>query len=741
MSTELDFYSYHSYFEESVRYWKSGLLLMDGALKSVSLGDIESHIYGIESIRRLYCDLYKISRNALSLMIVDWNILRECFFDVNSFDNYMKLMMEQKSCSDAEKQCEKLWKDGNVSDTSEISSSAIQVEGDYNFDAEDAYVVNMTDIRALDVYINALEELVGSAIPAYRTNINEFRSFDSFKGRLANASRAYIYEVHTSILDALESIAEVFCNLIKNYQGRYEGFGRCASFKIDISELRQKIVSLEKLKYDSLQQIGAYNHALRSAGVSGVSIINNNGELCLNNAINGINRIVDAVKRIENDSKGSISLLKNCLNHLKTVVSGLKIRSGYRILNYSTNDHINIFNAGGKNPLFVLKSSSPEYILSKLLTDNGYLALSNDDITKLLNELGIKVDVENNPFVYNGMARFYREYTRRGGSSRFAAEQVLKVMMVDPNLLSQYYFNREFVRSVNEGDAKYLESLRGRGVSFPSLREGIDDFSEEAFLNDIACHPMVVIPNAVIRADQFASDNRHGYLASDPVKRFGPYDYDCVSVVAQVYIEQGIALRSTEYTDPDGKTVLSTGLTDQGGANLAVDQIHKVLKDNGFVSIPVPSNSSELAPGDVLVNPHHAEIAMGHEQTVSASKVGDAKEGDGGWYLNDPGDQRIFPEGTLESVFNGEISRDAQVGNWHNDMKDWEGIDYLEDSHDYYDGTFNQVYRYTGRTGIARIDYDAIQSRLDNEIDYKDEYINRFKEYDPYKVNESSAEE
>ncbi len=720
---------YSGYLDDAINYWKNDLIALNGSVRSVQTGGMESHTHVMENIGQLYAEFFNVTKSAFCLMYTDWNILRECLRDAYAFDNYMKSVFEHQYSRGYGDICDSIWKKGNVEDTSGLSDLSMSVDGIYRYYEPDHFVVTGTDVESLDQYIEALNSFVGSGIPKYRTSINEFRSFYSFKGKLADASRAYIFEVHTSFLDAAESLSREFIRLIKSYQDEYGNFGHGNDFRIDIEELRETVFALHTLKQFSLPIFNTYNTRINVASqkISPLSPINIKGGETLDSAAQEIDKIITRVKTIENNFESDISRIKNCITHLEKVVARLKTSSGYRILSYHSNDHVKLFTINGKNPFNDLDSNLPQYILSKILTDRGYLDMSSKDISELLKSYGIIVDVEHNPFVYNGMARFYREYTKRGGSGIIAAERVLEVARLDPNLLSQYYFNTDFRMNINEGDAKYLIELGKRGISFPDCK-----VSEEDFLYDIANHPMVVIPNAVIRADQIAWDDRHGYINNDPLRRFGPYDYDCASVVAEAYIEQGIPLRSKEYQAEDGHTVFSTKQTTTG-TNLAVNEMYQALEDNGFDRMTCPSSPSDLEPGDVLINSHHVEIYIGHEQTVSASMI----SGNGGWYDPSKGDQRIFSvdengvkHETLESVFNGEISRDSLIGDWENVLKESDGIDYLEDSHDSYSSSWSTAYRYSGRTGLARIDYNEISSKIDSYVNFNEEYNQRFRDFE-----------
>lgn len=84
----------------------------------------------------------------------------------------------------------------------------------------------------------------------------------------------------------------------------------------------------------------------------------------------------------------------------------------------------------------------------------------------------------------------------------------------------------------------------------------------------------------------------------------------------------------------------------------------------------------------------------------------------------------------LERSYNGVISRDSLIGDWENVLKESDGTDYLEDSHDSYRSSWSTAYRYSGRTGLARIDYNEISSKIDSHVNFNEEYNQRFRDFE-----------
>ena len=105
--------------------------------------------------------------------------------------------------------------------------------------------------------------------------------------------------------------------------------------------------------------------------------------------------------------------------------------------------------------------------------------------------------------------------------------------------------------------------------------------------------------------------------------------------------------------------------------------------------------------------------------------------GDGFRRLMGYSDQSDFPNevGSFERGIYPE-DRDSLIGDWENVLKESDGIDYLEDSHDSYSSSWSTAYRYSGRTGLARIDYSEISSKIDSHVNFNEEYNQRFRDFE-----------
>jgi len=109
---------------------------------------------------------------------------------------------------------------------------------------------------------------------------------------------------------------------------------------------------------------------------------------------------------------------------------------------------------------------------------------------------------------------------------------------------------------------------------------------------------MGVASNAAQEAIRIANDNTHGY---DQTNRLGNPDYDCSSLVIDVYKKQGVPLTCT-----------FTG-------NMLGDMLAKGFKNvNALVN---RVSGAGMEPGDVLLNvANHAAIYVGNNLIVQASK-------------------------------------------------------------------------------------------------------------------------